>query len=321
MGTLGILVAVLVGLSIIAIFAGLLTVLSRENVTERMYNVVQSDLTLDTGGSRLDFSSASRDTLKQLDRKLLARGFGQRITMDLVQADLKLTATEYVLLVLSITILGALLGFVISRQPVSAIVAGIITFFGPGAFVAWRKAKRRREFASQLVDALTQMVGSLRTGYSTAQSLDTVAKQLPPPAGEEFLRVVREVQLGQSLSVALDHMVERNKSDDLTMVVTSININQQVGGNLAEILETVAETIRERVRIKREIQVLTAQQTISGYILTFLPIALGAILLIINPTYEMRLFTPGLTLCIPIGAGLGIVAGFFIMRRIIDIDV
>jgi tight adherence protein B len=99
---------------------------------------------------------------------------------------------------------------------------------------------------------------------------------------------------------ALEHMVERNKSDDLAMVVTSININQQVGGNLAEILETVAETVRERVRIKREIQVLTAQQNISGYVLTFLPIALGAILLILNPTYQMRLFTLGQPY-IPIG--------------------
>ena len=86
----------------------------------------------------------------------------------------------------------------------------------------------------------------MRAGYSTAQSLDTVAKQLPPPGGDEFARVVREIQLGQSLSTALDHMVERIKSDDLIMIVTSINVNQQVGGNLAEILETVAETVRER---------------------------------------------------------------------------
>lgn len=321
MASVGILIAALVGLSIMAIFAGLLTVLSRENVTDRMYNIVQPDLAVDTGGSRLEFSATSKSTLKRLDRRLLSRGFGQGITANLIQADLKLTATEYVLLVLSITTLGALLGFAISGQFISALIAGTISFLGPGTFVTWRKAKRHQEFANQLVDVLTQMVGSLRAGYSTAQSLDTVAKQLPPPAGDEFSRVVREVQLGQTLTVALDHLVERIKSDDLTMIVTSININQQVGGNLAEILETVAETIRERVRIKREIQVLTAQQTISGYVLTFLPIALGAILLIINPTYQMRLFTPGLTLCIPIGAGLGIIIGFFIMRRIIAIDV
>jgi tight adherence protein B len=116
-------------------------------------------------------------------------------------------------------------------------------------------------------------------------------------------------------------MVERIKSNDLVMVVASININRQIGGNLADILETTAETIRERVRIKREIEVLTAQQRISGYVLVALPIALGAILMIINPTYQMRLFTPGPTLCIPVGAGLGMLVGFLIMRRIVDIEV
>jgi tight adherence protein B len=151
--------------------------------------------------------------------------------------------------------------------------------------------------------------------------MDTVASQTAPPAGDEFSRVVREMQLGQPLIVALMNLAERIKNDDLIMIITAININQQVGGNLAEILDTVAETIRDRVRIKREIQVLTAQQTISGYVLTFLPIALGALLLIINPTYEMRLFTPGPTLCIPFGAGFGILLGFIIMRRITEIDV
>jgi tight adherence protein B len=135
------------------------------------------------------------------------------------------------------------------------------------------------------------------------------------------LRVVREVQLGQSLNTALLHLAERITSDDLVMVISSINIHQQVGGNLAEVLDTVAETIRERVRIRREVDVLTAQQRISGYVLVALPIALGAVLLIINPEYEMRLFTPGPTLCIPIGAAAGIIVGYIIMRRIVDIDV
>jgi tight adherence protein B len=191
----------------------------------------------------------------------------------------------------------------------------------PGIFVSWRRSKRRREFADQLADALAQVAGSLRAGHGLAQSLDTVARQMPSPAGDEFVRVVREIQLGQPLTVALGHMVERVKNDDLVMVVASININRQIGGNLADILETTAETIRERVRIKREIQVLTAQQRISGYVLVVLPIALAALLMIVNPSYQMRLFTPGPTLCIPIGAGLGILVGFLIMRRIVDIEV
>lgn len=321
MSLIGILIASLVGLAILAIFAGLLTVLSRDNISDRMQEVFSSDLAADTGGSGVDFSVSSRLALKLLDNKLRSRGLGQTLTANLMQADLKLTATEYALLVLSITILGALLGFAISRQPISALVAGAISFFGPGLFVTWRKSKRNREFANQLVDVITQIVGSLRSGYSLVQSLDTVANQAPLPAGDEFLRVVREVQLGLPLSVALTHLAERIENDDLVMVITAINVNQQVGGNLAQILETAADTIRERVRIKREIQVLTAQQTISGYVLVFLPVALGAILMIINPSYQMQLFTPGITLCIPIGAILGIIVGFFAMRRIIDIEV
>ena len=178
------------------------------------------------------------------------------ITENLFQADLKLTATEYMLIVLGITMLGGLIGFAISRQPISAFIAGVLSFFVPGIFVSWRRSKRRREFADQLADALAQIAGSLRAGHGLAQSLDTVARQMPPPAGDEFLRVVREIQLGQPLTVALGHVVERIKNDDLIMVVASININRQIGGNLADILDTTAETIRERVRIKREIQVL-----------------------------------------------------------------
>jgi tight adherence protein B len=320
MNVIGIFIAALVALAIMAVFGGLLILFFRENVTERMHAIFREGVA-DTGGARLDLGSSSRNTIRRLDRRLFSRGFGSSLSANLIQADLKLTVTEYMLIVLGITSLGALLGYAISRQPISALVSGFICFLLPGIFVKWRQIRRRREFASQLVDVLTQIVGSLRAGYSISQSMDTVATQVAPPAGDEFRRVVRELQLGQPLMAALMSLAERIKSDDLTMVITAISINQQVGGNLAAILETVAETIRERVRIKREIQVLTAQQTISGYILTFLPIGLGALLLIINPSYEMRLFTPGPTLCIPIGAALGIIAGFFAMRRIIDIDI
>jgi len=320
MSILGVLVAILIGLAIMAVFAGLLTVMARESVADRMYEIVRSDVS-DQGGARIDFTASRKNTLKQLDQRFLARGIGKGIAENLLQADIKLTVTEYVLVVLAITVLGGLAGFAISRHPISALVAAIIAFFMPGIFVSWRRIKRRRDFGKQLADTVTQVAGSLRAGYSLVQSLDTVAKQLPPPAGDEFLRVVREVQLGQPLSVALAHLLERIKSDDLAMIISAINIHQQVGGNLAGILEVVSETIRERVRIKQEISVLTAQQRISGYVLALLPIVLAAILLIINPTYEARLFTPGPTLCIPTGSGVLMVIGFFIIRRIVDIDV
>ncbi|MFN2242630.1 MAG: type II secretion system F family protein, partial [Anaerolineae bacterium] len=120
---------------------------------------------------------------------------------------------------------------------------------------------------------------------------------------------------------ALDTMVRRIPSDDLALIVTAIKIQYEVGGSLAEILEIVAHTIRERVRIMREINVLTAQQRYSGYVLMIMPIALAIFLIIINPEYELRLFEPGPTLCIPIGAGVLMIVGYILMRRIVDIEV
>ena len=319
MDTIGIVVAALVGLAIMAVFAGLLRVLYRESIVERMEELSHTDV-VDTGGGRYD-NIAPRNPLKQLDRQLLGRGLMKGVTENLIQADLKFTATEYVAIVIGGVLLGGLIGYGLTRSPVSAFVGGMIAFFIPGIFVSYRRGKRRREFANQLAEALAQMAGSLRAGHSLLQSLDTVARQLPAPAGEEFMRVVREMQLGQPMPVALGHLAERIKSEDLIMVIASININRQIGGNLADILDTTAETIRERVRIKREIQVLTAQQRISGYVLVALPIGLAGVLMLINPTYEMRLFTPGPTLCIPIGAGLGMIVGFLIMRKIVDIEV
>jgi tight adherence protein B len=275
---------------------------------------------MDTGGSK-GFNVSPKAALAKVNRELLSRGFGQGLTANLVQADLKISAMEYVFISVGITLLGGLLGYAISGHPVSVLVAGVISFFLPPIFVKWRKAKRHRLFSEQLPDALAQVAGSLRAGYSLAQSLDVVAQQMPWPSSVEFIRVVREIQLGQSLSTALEHLLERSDSEDLVMVISAINIHQQVGGNLASILDTVAETIRERVRIKREVQVLTAQQRISAYVLIALPIGLTAVLLILNPDYEMRLFTPGLTLCIPSGALISIMVGYVIMRRIVDIEV
>jgi tight adherence protein B len=318
---LGTIIAVLVGLTVIMFFVGLLLWFGREGETERLYEVVHADVAMDTAGSRVNLSQLPRSALKNFDSRLRNRGMGERLTASLIQADLKITATEYVLILIGVTCLGTLLGYPISRQPISGFVAGLIAFFIPGLVVKFRTNKRRNAFADQLVDALIQIIGSLRSGYSLLQAMDTVANQMTAPASEEFGRVVREVQLGQPLQLALAHLADRIKNDDLIMVIGAITTNQQVGGNLAEILEIVADTIRERVRIKREIGVLTAQQTISGYVLVFLPVALGALLMIINPEYQMRLFTPGITRCIPVGAGVGIICGYFLMRRIVDINV
>jgi tight adherence protein B len=151
--------------------------------------------------------------------------------------------------------------------------------------------------------------------------METVSRELPPPISVEFARVVREVGLGLSNEQAMNNMLRRIQSDDLDLMLTAVNVQHEVGGNLAEILEIIGYTIRERVRIKGEIRVLTAQGTISGYVISFLPIALGLILYLMNPDYIGAMFQE---LCgwIMVGVALtGIVIGFIAIRKIVQIEV
>ena len=133
--------------------------------------------------------------------------------------------------------------------------------------------------------------------------------------------MVRDVKLGRTTMMALEDLLNRVESEDLRLVVTAMRIQAETGGNLAEILDTVSETIRERVRIKGELRALTSQQRMAGYVLGLLPIVVFICIMAINPTYESRLFTPGPTLCLPIGAALSMMLGFIIMRRVVAIEV
>lgn len=315
---------------ILYVFIGILVVAAVATLLIGVRRVLQ---TTDVVQSRVEAWAQPATQADEIDRQKDSRhrsrpgsgvgppGWREAVARDLARADLSLTVGEY-LLVRAAIVLGAfLIGFVAQRNLILGLLLGVIAHFLPPAYVRMRQARRLQEFNRQLPDVLDQLVGSLRVGYGLNQSVEWVADQMPAPAGAEFDRVIREMQLGQSLADALDNMVRRVASDDLALIVTAIKIQHESGGSLAEILETVGHTIRERVRIQREINVLTAQQRYSGYTMMLLPIALAIFLMLINPEYEMKLFAPGPTLCIPIGAGIMMVLGFFAMRRIVNIDV
>jgi tight adherence protein B len=250
------------------------------------------------------------------------RGRGtDQISRELAQADLKLTVREWLMIRVGAIGLLFLVGFLLQRNLLVGAVFGAGGYFLPTLYLRLRQARRLKTFEGQLPDVLDQLVGSLRVGYGFGQSVEWVASQMPDPAGAEFDRVVREMQLGLLLPEALDNMTRRIDSKDLTLIVTAVKIQHETGGNLAEILEIVAHTIRERVRVQREIDVLTAQQRYSGYTMMVLPIGIAFVLFAINPDYMMGLFTPGPTLCIPVGAGIMMILGFIVMRRIINIEV
>jgi tight adherence protein B len=274
----------------------------------------------DLMGEGMVSRDASDALLGRMERTIAKQGFAERVKTDLARADLALTVTEYLFLRGALVVAGFVAGAVL-RGLVTGLLLGLVGYVIPIVYVRSRQAMRLRAFNGQLPDVIDQLVGSLRAGYGLLQSVEWLARQMPKPAGAEFSRVVREVQLGASLPEGLDNLVRRIASDDLALIVTAIKIQYEVGGRLADVLETVGHTIRERVRIEREIGVLTAQQRYSGYTLMVLPIALAIVLFLINPEYESQLFAPGPTLCIPIGTGIMMIIGFFVMRRIVDIEV
>ncbi len=256
-----------------------------------------------------------------VDKVLSRRGFAAKISDRLAQANLRLTVTEYIIINVLCIVGAFFVGNIIFGSWVLAIFASIFGYFLPRIYVGFTKRQRLSKFNEQLSDTINLLVNGLRSGYSMLQAMETVAKELPPPVCEEFTRVVQEVTLGLSNEQALNNMLRRIPSDDLDLMITAINVQHEVGGNLAEILDIISYTIRERVRIQGEIRVLTAQGMLSGYVISFLPIGLGLIMFLMNRAYMMGMFRHVCGL-IMVGVALfGIVTGFIAIQKIVRIEV
>ena len=251
--------------------------------------------------------------LAKIDAAVSKGKQGSQIARDLARADIKLTVTEFI----GVKLLAALV--------LSALVGGVMLSFAPNLYVGWSARKRIKSFNNQLGDGITLMANSLRSGYSFLQSMDLVSREAPAPMSSEFRRVVQEIGLGLSTEEAMGNLLRRVPSDDLDLLITAVNIQHEVGGNLAQILETIGHTIRERVRIKGEIQVLTAQGRISAYVITALPILLAIGITLLNPDYMAPMFKFGLPpqawCCLPVSALTMIITGFFVIMKIVDIEV
>ena len=260
-----------------------------------------------------------------LDNKLEGSKFGDRIATNLAQADLKLRPAEYVAaMVIASFLLGFFAWAVGGQNIISALIGAILGGMVPRFYMKRQQEKRLVTFGNQLPDMLNLVVNGLRSGYSTMQALEAVSKELPPPLSDEFSRVVKEMQLGISMGESLNNLHRRIPSDDLDLIITAINVQREVGGNLAEILDTISYTIRERIKIKGEIKVLVSQVIYSGRFLALLPLILMGLLWFANREYLLTFFSPGNLLCggIMLGiAGLMVLAGYITMNKLADIEV
>jgi tight adherence protein B len=236
----------------------------------------------------------------------------------LENAGLRLSQTEYMVLVIAGATVGALVGLVMGVPAISVLLVVLAPFVGH-LVLGFRAGKRRAKFDGQLGDTLQLLSGGLRAGHSILRAIDAAAAESQSPTSEEMRRVITETSLGRDLLASLTDTSERMRNEDFVWIAQAIQINREVGGNLAEVLDQVNETIRERSEIKGHIKSLAAEGKFSAYILIAMPIGIVLMLMTVNPGYMNSMFTHPLGWGM-IGASVVLMTiGSLWMRKIIDL--
>jgi tight adherence protein B len=248
------------------------------------------------------------------------RGLMDIVERKLEVSDLPVRAAEGIFFWLVGAVVVGALGLALNG-PLFGLIALFFGLATPAAILNFMTTRRRKKFTSQLPDSLQLLAGSLRAGYSLMQGVEAVSQESPDPIGKELRRVVVEARLGRPLEEALEDTANRLESKDFEWAVMAIRIQREVGGNLAELLDTVGETMLERERLRREVAALTAEGKISAIVLGILPIGIGFALWVINREYIQILFDDSFGKTLMIGATLLALVGFYWMKKVIEIEI
>lgn len=306
-------ISVLVMLAVLAAMAGFYRWLSWTRAAEARLQAASAPVEAEL--------RSARGLTGSVNRRLKNMSYGERLERQLIAADSKMSAGEFLIMRLTVTLGLLAVGLLISGNLVGGLLLSIIGWMVPGMWLSRKQAARAKLFAAQLPDMLTMLTGSLRSGYGLLYAMTLIEKEMPDPIATEFGRVIRETALGYSIGDALDHLVERVQNDDLALIVTAVHIQNEVGGSLAEVLETIARTIRERIQLKGQIQAITSQQRATGTMLSLLPFIVGTLIFMMSPDYMSSILQPGWTLMIPISATVMVIMGNIVMKRVTAIDV
>lgn len=253
-----------------------------------------------------------------IDRALSRRGGTDAMSSALDLAGIRRSVPEFIVLIGAAALVGLAVGMVIGGPIIAIMLAGLV-IGGSVAFVSFQANKRRGDFADQL-DDLVQLLGSnLRAGHSVLQGLDSVSHELDEPASSEIARVVNQVRVGRDLGEALDEAADRMDSDDFRWISQAIAIHRQVGGNLAEVMDTVGETIRERNQIRRQVAALSAEGKLSAYVLIALPFFVVLAMSFLNPDYLGALTESGIGYAMILLAAVLLVIGSVWLSKIVKV--
>ncbi|MSQ15515.1 MAG: secretion system protein [Dehalococcoidia bacterium] len=322
------LTALLIFGGVLLIFLGLLKTLEPETgVEDRLDSVLgrrpETAQIAAKGGERGQSNIAT-----SLSKAFAKRTYGQKVSDSMARADLKLTVGEFMMIKLGTTVMGAAAGFlagitnalIVGMPILFVIVFAFVGYKAPNFYVGRREAGRLNKFNDQLPDSVTLMANALRSGNSVLQAMELVSREAQPPTNDEFRRVVTETSLGIPAEDALNNLVRRMPSGDLDLLVTSMAVQREVGGNLAQLLESIGGTIRERVKMKGEIKTKTSQVMGSAYIMTGLPVIIGFVLFLLNGDFMRPMFS-GCFIVMPICAAMLLFGGFMAMKSIVAIEV
>jgi tight adherence protein B len=248
--------------------------------------------------------------------KIASKEFSDYLTV----SGIKLRATEFIYIWITLTYLPILIILFSGMSVITALGVAIIGFIIPPFLVQKARKKRQTEFNKQLGESLVIMSNCIKSGFTFQQSMESIANDMQPPISSEFSKTLREMRFGVNKNDALHHMVERVQNNDLGLLVSAVMTSEQVGGNLSEILDIISDTIKDRIRIKQEVRVLTAQGRMSGIVIGLLPVFIILLLMILNPAYFMSFFeAPIGKIMIAVSVMMEMI-GFIIINKIVDIE-
>lgn len=258
--------------------------------------------------------------LSSLGKNFTGLSFAKSLETQLDKADILLRVEEFIGLNIITALTGAILGLALSGSTNSILVGAIIGALLPGLFVYRQKLKRADMLSEEIGESLQGMSNSLRAGYSFQQAIDLISRETQGPLGKEYRRTLREINLGVTTDQALQNLITRVQNEDMELMISTVLIQRSIGGNLAEIFDKIADTIRQRTRMKGEVRVLTAQGRISSWIVGGMPVFLIVILQMLNPEYISVFFETTLGWILLGGAAIAEVIGFILIRKVTNIE-
>jgi tight adherence protein B len=326
------LVALLAALAVLgAIVAGLIALYNgtanpRGNLERRLGNLMGEDSGFEVAAAQFENLRSRRTGSIPIISSLIAnRASTDDLAMSLERADMKLTVSEFIAARIFFGLFGLGLPILMlgttPKGVGAAVIFGLFGYMLPKLYMIRGKSKRLNKLNEQLPDMLTMLANALKSGFGLMQSMDLVAKELEHPIATDMRRMLQDINVGSSTEDALQAMSERSGSGDLDIVVTAMLIQQSTGGNLAEILDTVSHTMRERIRIRGEIKTLTTQQVMTGFIIGLLPVFIALAITVLNPEYINLLFTRTVGQVMLAGGVMMELIGMFLIKRILAIEV